>query len=133
MTEPQQSSNTQKTSDTDIRSALRKAINHLEHVLPGQAPIRDFVHHNTLHGFQHLPFPEALKAARSTTGAYGYLPPEKFRTYFQQGRIDRNDLSAALKNDESLASEEIVIEANELKISRGDLIVAGNTIRLHDS
>ena len=57
---------------TDVREALRQAIEHFEHVLPAQAPIRDFVHHNTLHGFQHLNFPEALKAAREVNGSYGY-------------------------------------------------------------
>lgn len=79
------------------RERLDHLLHHLEHILPAQAPIRDFVHHNTLHGFQHLPFPQAVAAARKVNGLYAYHRPERFRAFFAEGRIDHADLDAVLR------------------------------------
>ena len=75
---------------------IAHCIEHLGHVLPSQASIRDFVHHNTLHGFQHLPFLEGLAAARRLTGAPAWLPEDDFRSFYRNGRIDDADLAAAM-------------------------------------
>ena len=79
-----------------IRERLAQWIAHLEHVLPTQAPIRDFVHHNTLHGFQHLPFDAALAAVQRLNGAHVYWPEFRFHAAFAGGRVTREDLAAAL-------------------------------------
>ena len=66
---------------------LHQVIHELKHFLPAQAPLMDFVHHNTLHAFQHLPFHEALEMAHVKLGYQVYFPLETFRTLYQTGRI----------------------------------------------
>ncbi|HNH47732.1 MAG TPA: Na-translocating system protein MpsB, partial [Myxococcota bacterium] len=40
----------------DPHQRLRAALEHASHLLPAQGPVGVFVHHNTLHAFEHLPF-----------------------------------------------------------------------------
>ncbi len=105
---------------TDAHAWLHALLHRLEQVLPAQSPIKDFVHHNTLHGFQHLHFREALATAEAATGNHGYQSPEAFRAYFRQGRIDLSDLQAALDETPELAPDTLVTGA----ISRRQVLLA---------
>ncbi|QDU73705.1 hypothetical protein Pan97_07030 [Bremerella volcania] len=66
-------------------------------MLPSQGPIEVFVHHNTLHAFEDLPFHEAVKTGLARYGAHPYLPEQEYRQLFQEGRITDEDLQAVLQ------------------------------------
>jgi uncharacterized protein YbcC (UPF0753/DUF2309 family) len=80
----------------DLRGHLAHVLAHIGHLLPDQGPIGVFVHHNTLHAFQHLPFHEAIAASSAVFGTRGYLEEASYRNHFREGRIRRVDVEAAL-------------------------------------
>ena len=64
-----------------------EVLEKLRHFLPDQAPLKDFIHHNSLHAFQDKPFFEALKDASRIFGYRTCLPISEFRSMYEQGRI----------------------------------------------
>jgi len=43
-------------------------LHELKHYLPAQAPLKDFIHHNTLHAFQKYKFYDGLRMASELFG-----------------------------------------------------------------
>lgn len=82
--------------ETEWQEAIAGALDHVRHLLPDQAPIRVFIHHNTLHAFQHLPFHQAVRAGQRVYGAEPYMSEASFRELLSRGRITPDDLEAAL-------------------------------------
>ncbi len=103
---------------SQVREYIESTLAHLDHVLPGQAPIQDFVHHNTIHGYQHLPFEKALLENEALTGISGYLPEQEFRKFYQQQRINDADITAALAHNKALDDELVVCSLGQKVIKR---------------
>ena len=104
------------------RQIVEQVIAHLDHVLPGQAPILNFVHHNTLHGYQHLPFEQALVAAEQLTGIRAWLPDEEFRKLYRADRITDADLDAAFAQRPELETEAVLVHMGDRTIRRGEVL-----------
>lgn len=75
---------------------LCQVVDHVAHLLPSQGPIGVFVHHNTLHAFEHLPFEKAVLEAAETFGAEPYMAEAAYRAELARGRILAEDVDAVL-------------------------------------
>ncbi len=64
---------------------LRVAIGHASHILPAQGPITVFIHHNTLHAFEELPFHEAVKKGAQIFGCHPYISEDRYRDAAGEG------------------------------------------------
>jgi len=76
---------------------LENVLNNLKHLLPNQGPIKDFIHHNPLHGFQSLPFHEGLCLGAKLMGAKRYLNIADYERQFKAGKISKNHLDFAIQ------------------------------------
>lgn len=66
---------------------MKEIIKELKHYLPAQAPLKDFIHHNTLHAFQNMEFHKALQLSSEIFGAKMYLGLEEYRSLYAKGDI----------------------------------------------
>lgn len=66
---------------------LDHTLHDLKHYLPSQTPLKDFIHHNSLHAFQDQNFYEAIFTAADIFGYQVTLPLQDYRNLYKQGRI----------------------------------------------
>jgi uncharacterized protein len=81
------------------KERLRHALDHVSHLLPKQGPIGVFVHHNTLHAFEHLPFEHAVVEAWHLFGAEPFMSEAAYRAELERGRIHLRDIEAVLDSE----------------------------------
>ena len=66
-------------------------LHELRHYLPTQTPLKDFIHHNSLHAFQEMKFYDAIFKASKIFGYQVTLQLSEFRKLYEIGRI-REDI-----------------------------------------
>src|SRR5690606_17841302 len=66
-----------------------------------------FVHHNTLHMLEHLPFHDAVKEGASIFGCEPYLSEARYHQEVQSGRIALADVGSVLHEQSNGHSIEI--------------------------
>lgn len=81
-------------------------LHELKHFLPAQAPLKDFVHHNTLHAFQDLKFYDALRRASKIFGYKVSLSLEEYRSLYRKEQINNAILERAIAERKGKGSVE---------------------------
>ncbi|MDR9437388.1 MAG: DUF2309 domain-containing protein [Thiohalophilus sp.] len=69
-------------------------------------PMRSFIHHNPLHGLEHLPFSEAVKTGSQLFHGRGFLSRHEYQRYLAQDKVDRGALAAGI--DEFVAQQPVI-------------------------
>lgn len=73
------------------------AIHKLKHFLPSQQALKDFIHHNSLHAFQHMKFYDAIFIASKIFGFQVHLQLEEYRAMYATGRIREDILNQVIR------------------------------------
>ncbi len=82
----------------------KHVLHELKHYLPSQTPIKDFIHHNTLHAFQQEKFYDAIFRASKMFGYNVTLHINEFRQLLAQGRIRPDILEQVITNAKGKAA-----------------------------
>lgn len=83
-----------------------KALHELRHYLPAQAPLKDFIHHNTLHAFQHLKFDQGIRRASAIFGYKTSLSLDEYRSMYHQKKIRKDILENLIHHRKDASVEE---------------------------
>ena len=102
--------------DRSRHTLLRDAIEEAAHLLPAQGPITVFIHHNTLHAFEDLPFTEAVEKAANKFGCQPYLGEDRYREELAGGRIRVADLQAVVQEELGARAGESILRCTRLEL-----------------
>lgn len=83
-------------------------LHELQHYLPSQTPLKDFIHHNSLHAFQRQKFFDAIFSASDIFGYQVTFNLNEYRKLYANGRITNDMLRHTLqkrKGDDAKAWE----------------------------
>jgi len=83
-----------------------EVLHDLKHYLPAQAPLKDFIHHNTLHAFQNLKFFDALRNASEIFGYKVSLSLNEYRGLYNSKRIREDVLLKIISDRKGVAGVE---------------------------
>lgn len=78
------------------RLRIRSMIHVAAEPLSFYWPMRNFIHHNPLHGLENLPFEQAVEQGAELFHARGFLPREEYQRFLAQGKVDREALQSAV-------------------------------------
>ncbi len=84
-----------------------KVLHELAHYLPSQSPLKDFVHHNTLHAFQHKKFHEGIQQAAAIFGYKTYLQLSEYRKLFADKKISESVLDKVISRQYTVGSRQL--------------------------
>lgn len=71
-------------------------VHELKHYLPSQQALKDFIHHNSLHAFQHMKFYDAIFKASKIFGFQVHLQLQEYRELYKTGRIREDVLEMVI-------------------------------------
>lgn len=95
--------------------SVAELVAHLAHYLPAQGPIGVFIHHNTLHAFEHLSFEDAVLEAEKLYGAEPYLSEEAFRRDWRRGRILDSEVHHILSQEANAEIVPFLLDRRQLR------------------
>ena len=78
-------------------------LHELKHYLPSQTPLKDFIHHNSLHAFQHMKFYDAIFKASKIFGYQVTLQLSEFRILYKNGRISNQILERIIGDKKGIS------------------------------
>lgn len=90
------------------KDPIRQWISDASHLLPAQGPIEVFVHHNTLHSFQHRNFHDAVRLGQQHFGAEPYLSEIEYRDMLGSGVISGRTIESVLNQFSGAKQNEII-------------------------
>lgn len=82
-------------------------LHELRHYLPAQSPLKDFIHHNTLHAFQSSNFFDALRDSSSIFGYKTRLQLNEYRELYYKERINSQVFQNVIIKEKGIDNKEL--------------------------
>jgi len=83
----------------------KHVLHELKHSLPSQQALKDFIHHNSLHAFQHMKFYDGIFKAATIFGFQVHLQLSEYRELYKTGRIREDVLKMVIAKKKTNVSQ----------------------------